>query len=65
MANRKDGTVDHITFSVTRRHDKELIAKLNAVRPYYYDDVTSVARRLLHEKLDEVVRGLGISVTVP
>jgi len=52
-----------IHFSSHRKVDKLLIQKLNAVAPYYYDDPTGVARKLLHEKLDEVISQAGINIS--
>ncbi|MHC4620353.1 MAG: hypothetical protein ACYTEQ_21600 [Planctomycetota bacterium] len=51
-----------IHFSSRRKVDKALIQKLNAIAPYYYDDPTGVARKLLHERVDQVIEQLGIDV---
>jgi hypothetical protein len=36
--------------------------KLNAVAPYYYDDPTGTARKMLHIKLDEFIKEHGIDI---
>ena len=53
---------ESITFNSDRKVDKTLIRKLNAVAPYQYDDITGTARRLLHERLDQVITELNITV---
>jgi len=42
--------------------DPELIAKLQAVAPYCYLKINPLAKKLLHEKLDELIREYGITV---
>ena len=54
--------VKNITFHASREVDKILIAKVNAVAPLCYDDPTSTARRLLHQKLDETIEKMGIKL---
>lgn len=49
-----------ITFD--RRTEPELIAKLNAVAPYYHARVHTVARQILTEKLDDIIRAQGINI---
>ena len=55
--------VNNITFHANREVDKALIKKINAVAPHYYDDPTGTARRLLHQKLDEVIKNLGLKIS--
>ena len=45
-----------ISFNSNRKTDQVLLQKLNAVAPYLYDDPTGAARKLLHQKLDEVIQ---------
>jgi len=54
--------VNNITFNGERKIDELLLLKLNAVAPYFYDDPTGTARKLLHQKLDEVIQNLGIDI---
>ena len=42
--------------------DPELIAKLRALAPYYYLRINPLAKKLLHEKLDEVLSQYNITV---
>ena len=51
-----------ITFNSERKVDKPLLQKLNAVAPYYYDDPTGTARKLLHIKLDEFIEENNIDI---
>lgn len=44
------------------RKEPELIAKLNAAAPYFGKKVHTVAREILTEKLDEVIRVQGINI---
>jgi len=50
----------NVKFSPDR--DPELIAKLQAVAPHCYLKVNPLAKKLLHEKLDEYIRENGITV---
>ena len=56
-----------ITFNSDRKVDKTLFQKLDkltAVAPYCYDDTTGTARKLLHNKLDEVMEELGLKIDI-
>lgn len=44
------------------KQDPELIAKLQAVAPYMYLKINPLAKKLLHEKLDELIAEFGITV---
>jgi hypothetical protein len=44
------------------RKDKELLMKLNAVAPYMGKKVHTVARMILTEKLDDIIRAQGINI---
>jgi hypothetical protein len=54
--------INSITFYAKRKVDKLLMQKLNAVAPYYYDDPTGTARKMLHIKLDEFIKEHGIDI---
>jgi len=58
------GTVNSITFSTKRKVDELLLQKLNAVAPYFYDDPTGTARKILHKRLDEIIEQEGIDINV-
>jgi len=49
-----------VTFD--RRTEPDLIAKLNAVAPYFGKKVHTVARQIMTEKLDEIIRVQGINI---
>jgi len=51
-----------VALTFDARKDVELMAKLNAVAPYYHKKSTTVARDILMEKLNEIVSNLGIAV---
>lgn len=54
--------VNSITFSDKRKVDKPLMQKLNAVAPYYYDDPTGTARKMLHLSLDQFIEENSIDI---
>ena len=49
-----------ITFEA--RTQPELLRKLNAIAPYLGKKVTTVAREILTEKADEIIRVQGIDI---
>ena len=51
-----------VSFNSKRKTDQLLLQKLNAVAPYLYDDPTGAARKLLHQKLDEVIQEYHIDI---
>jgi len=44
------------------KQDPELIAKLQAVAPYMYIKINPLAKKLLNEKLDELIAKFSITV---
>ena len=54
--------VNSITFSDKRKVDKPLMQKLNAVAPFYYDDPTGTARKMLHLALDKFIAEHNIDI---
>lgn len=51
-----------VAISFDARTEKELIAKLNAVAPYFGKKAHTVARMILTEKLDEIIQVQGINI---
>ena len=54
--------VTGINFSVTR--DRELITKLNAVAPFCYVKVHTLAKMILTKRLDEMIEQNGIDLNL-
>ena len=51
-----------VAISFDARTEPELLRKLNACAPFFRKKPTTVAREILTEKLDEVIRIQGINI---
>ena len=51
-----------VAISFDARTEPELIAKLNAVAPYFAKKAHTIVRMILTEKLDEIIQVQGIDI---